>query len=642
MSAQIIVDQVTGDIKIGGLLVLTTATGLLSSLFTTTGQIIYSSSGSTVSALGIGSTGQVLTVSGGVPIWSNVSAANVNLTSTYIGYGSSGGVLTGISDLTFVNSSTPKVTIGGANGTGSVILGSSGSAYLTAPSGGALSIFGATIGLNTNGSLQLTINASGALGFGASPSYGTTGQVLTSAGNSASPTWSSAGTGTVTSVAVSGGTTGLTTSGGPITTTGTITFAGTLAIANGGTGQTTKTAAFDGLSPTTTSGDTIYYNGTHNVRLAVGSSGQVLTVSGGEPAWLTPTAATVTSVGLADASSVPIYAITNSPVTSSGTIDITLNTQTANKVFAGPSSGGAAQPTFRTLVSADIPTLNQNTTGYAAGLAGGIASQIPYQTAANTTAFIANGTTGQVLTSNGTGTPSWQTASAGSVTLTATQIAYGNASNVLTGTSDFTWTDSSQVLQLGNSGVSANVEISANNSANGINLFLNAGDSNSSGTGGNVQISGGTGTGGGNIYLYGGNSGSTITIYTPSGGILFSGNNGSTTVNIDSHSNLIYHAAIADQSYGGSAPTNGFTITLANNKSAYALNPAGTLATGTINMPSTPIDGQEVKVVTSQIVTALTVSGNGNTIYGAPTTITPASGFHYIYINAYSAWFRIS
>ena len=49
----------------------------------------------------------------------------------------------------------------------------------------------------------------------------------------------SAGTGTVTSVAVSGGTTGLTTSGGPITTSGTITLAGTLAVANGGTGTAT-------------------------------------------------------------------------------------------------------------------------------------------------------------------------------------------------------------------------------------------------------------------------------------------------------------------------------------------------------------------------------------------------------------------
>jgi hypothetical protein len=50
-------------------------------------------------------------------------------------------------------------------------------------------------------------------------------------------------TGTVTSVAVSGGSTGLTTSGGPITTSGTITLAGTLAVANGGTGGTTSTGS---------------------------------------------------------------------------------------------------------------------------------------------------------------------------------------------------------------------------------------------------------------------------------------------------------------------------------------------------------------------------------------------------------------
>ena len=48
--------------------------------------------------------------------------------------------------------------------------------------------------------------------------------------------WSANPLGTVTSVDVSGGTTGLTFSGGPITTSGTISMAGTLGIANGGTG----------------------------------------------------------------------------------------------------------------------------------------------------------------------------------------------------------------------------------------------------------------------------------------------------------------------------------------------------------------------------------------------------------------------
>ena len=49
------------------------------------------------------------------------------------------------------------------------------------------------------------------------------------------------GSGTVTSIDVSGGSTGLTTSGGPITSSGTITVAGTLDADNGGTGQSSYT-----------------------------------------------------------------------------------------------------------------------------------------------------------------------------------------------------------------------------------------------------------------------------------------------------------------------------------------------------------------------------------------------------------------
>lgn len=55
-----------------------------------------------------------------------------------------------------------------------------------------------------------------------------------------------AGAGTVTSVDVSGGTTGLTTSGGPITSAGSITLDGTLNVANGGTGTTSLTGYVKG------------------------------------------------------------------------------------------------------------------------------------------------------------------------------------------------------------------------------------------------------------------------------------------------------------------------------------------------------------------------------------------------------------
>jgi hypothetical protein len=68
---------------------------------------------------------------------------------------------------------------------------------------------------------------------------------------------------------------------------------------------------------------------------------------------------TVTSVGL----TMPApFTVTGSPITTSGTLSVALNTQLANQVFAGPSGGGAATPTFRALVAADIPTiLNSHT-----------------------------------------------------------------------------------------------------------------------------------------------------------------------------------------------------------------------------------------------------------------------------------------
>ena len=73
--------------------------------------------------------------------------------------------------------------------------------------------------------------------------------------------------GTVTSVDVSGGTTGLTTSGGPITGSGTITVAGTLAVANGGTGATSAPVALTNLGLTATAAELNYTDGvTSNIQ----------------------------------------------------------------------------------------------------------------------------------------------------------------------------------------------------------------------------------------------------------------------------------------------------------------------------------------------------------------------------------------
>lgn len=92
--------------------------------------------------------------------------------------------------------------------------------------------------------------------------------------------------------------------------------------------------------------------------------------------WAAPSGTgTVTSVALLDGSSSPIYTISGSPVTSTGTLTFTLSTQSANTVFAGPSTGSAAQPGFRALVASDIPNLSATyVTQSEVGAANGVAS----------------------------------------------------------------------------------------------------------------------------------------------------------------------------------------------------------------------------------------------------------------------------
>lgn len=67
---------------------------------------------------------------------------------------------------------------------------------------------------------------------------------------------------------------------------------------------------------------------------------------------ISPTGGTVTSVG----QTVPVeFTVSGSPVTSAGVLAIDKANETANTVWAGPTSGSAAQPTFRALVLADLP-----------------------------------------------------------------------------------------------------------------------------------------------------------------------------------------------------------------------------------------------------------------------------------------------
>jgi hypothetical protein len=102
--------------------------------------------------------------------------------------------------------------------------------------------------------------------------------------------------------------------------------------------------------------------------------GNTVWTSGAQP--VSADASGVTSVALTMPTA--IFDVAGSPVTGSGTLAVTLDTQTANTLFVGPTTGAAAAPTFRAMVLADLP--------------------------------VGGSTDGQVLTSTGAATaPAWET-----------------------------------------------------------------------------------------------------------------------------------------------------------------------------------------------------------------------------------------
>jgi len=243
-----------------------------------------------------------------------------------------------------------------ANVTGLVAIANGGTGQNSKAAGfNALSPITSTgdliIGTGTNTSSRLAIGT-------------TSGYVLTTNGTTAS--WQAPSGGGVSSISF--GSTGLT----PATaTTGAVSVGGTLGVANGGTGATTLTGIIKGsgtsafsaatagtdyqapitLTTTGTSGAATFVGNTLNIPQYSGGGGGVTSVTGTSP--IASSGGTTPAISLS-----ANYGDTQNPYAS----------KTANYILAAPN-GTAGVPTFRAVVAADIPTLNQNTTGSAGSVA---------------------------------------------------------------------------------------------------------------------------------------------------------------------------------------------------------------------------------------------------------------------------------
>jgi len=183
-------------------------------------------------------------------------------------------------------------------------------------------------------------------------SQGTSGQVLTSAGTGATPTWTTPTTGTVTSVDLTAST-GISVSGGPITSSGSIT------VTNTAPDQTVVLTAGTGISTSGTYPSFTVTNTAPDQTVAI-SSGTGISVSGTYPNFTVTNTSpssggTVTSVGGTG---------TVNGISLSGTV-----TSSGNLTLGGTLSG----VDLTTQVTGTLPVANGGT-----GLTSLTANRVPY------------------------------------------------------------------------------------------------------------------------------------------------------------------------------------------------------------------------------------------------------------------------
>lgn len=238
-------------------------------------------------------------------------------------------------------------------------------------------------------------------------------------------TWAPAsggGGGSVSSVNASGGTTGMTFTGGPILSVGTLTMGGTLAVASGGTGAVNHSV--NGL---------LTGNGTSAVTtIAPGTNGQVLASNGTN--WYAAAFTAGDMIGPASSTNlaIPTYSGTSGKLllNNSGA------TISAGTITAISFSGDGASLTglaAGNISSGTLPIARGGTNTTVTPTNGGAA----YGNGSSY-AFTAQGTSGQVLTSNGAAAPTWQTPTASVGTVFSVAAGNGMTFTTITGSGSVT------------------------------------------------------------------------------------------------------------------------------------------------------------------------------------------------------------
>lgn len=107
--------------------------------------------------------------------------------------------------------------------------------------------------------------------------------------------------------------------------------------------------------------------------------------------------------------------------------------------------------------------------------------------------------------------------------------------------------------------------------------------------------------------------------------------------------NLSFPASFTQQYSAPSATGFSVQVTDGSDNIHLILTPGAGYAAGTIVMPllANCVDGQEVLINCTQAVTTLTITGNGSTVTGAPTTLAANAFFRLRFDDVTNTWYRV-